>query len=217
MLISLLIFGPSCIGFLLILLTCNYANRWRWVLVASAIGTLLHLLSVAVVKGIADAGAAWGGGSSGGAVGYCIVGFIVLASPVIHRAMRHSKPLPTEGDPTEQTLIRFVRLRDDLKPLDYCISPTSTAISPDWLGVSRVCSRHRHRTDVQEDFILHYFMDDGRELTWEQYENLEIALDQAAYTVGVRRSEWRECCIPNHDDEQIPWSRVTQSRRAPDC
>ena len=92
--------------------------------------------------------------------------------------------------------------------MDYCISPTSATISPDWLGISQVRSRHPHRTDVHEDFILHFFMDDGRELTWEQFESLEIALDQAACIIGVRQSEWRECCIQNHNDEKIPWSRV---------
>jgi len=81
----LIMFGPSCVGFIVLLLTSIYAEKFRSVVVASVVAVLLHLLSVLVLSTLAGMGHAWGGSESSMPQTYCAIGFAVLAVPPLAR------------------------------------------------------------------------------------------------------------------------------------
>ena len=90
-----IMFGPSCVGFILLLLTCIAAKKFRSVVIASVVAAILHLLSVLVLFTLAGMGHAWGGSESSLPPTYCAIGFAVLAVPPLARlgydAYRSSK------------------------------------------------------------------------------------------------------------------------------
>jgi len=83
--IYLFLFGPSCLGFLILLFTCIIARKLRFVLVGIIAAVVLHLLSVLVLVTCAGMGHAWGGSESSLPIRYCIIGFFVFAVPLILR------------------------------------------------------------------------------------------------------------------------------------
>jgi hypothetical protein len=106
-----------------------------------------------------------------------------------------------------ETLVRFVRLRDDLKPLPiYLDGP----ISPDWIGITHCVGRWERRTDMSDDFIIYFMTDDGRDLEFEQYETLEIALDQAHGRYGIRKDEWVHTNQDVDWSSPLTWKKITQ-------
>src|SRR5688572_18601552 len=66
-----------------------------------------------------------------------------------------------------ERVLRRVRLRDDLKPVQI-YTADACPINPDWAAVT-------HSTDGNnESFNLVFFRFDGTPITWEQFETLEI-------------------------------------------
>jgi hypothetical protein len=109
-------------------------------------------------------------------------------------------------DRFSERLLRFVRLRPELLPLEVWVD--GAPLEPDWLGITHSLTPHEHRAVPLESFNLCYFRDDGELLYWQQFETLEIALDQAHAVVGVEREEWRACDIEIPEDERVPWSAL---------
>jgi len=111
-----------------------------------------------------------------------------------------------------ETLVRFVRLRDELKPLPiYLDGP----ISPDWVVIVQSRSKHERRTDITEEFVVYFMMDDGTDLEFEQYETLQIAMDQAKDNYGIEKSEWSKCNKEITWDTPLTWKSITQQTPPP--
>ena len=112
-------------------------------------------------------------------------------------------------DDCHETVVRYVRLRDELKPVEIYMGNPPNPINPDWVAITHAILRSRQRPDGIESFNLTFFMDDGKCLTWEQFETLEIAIDQAKAIVGILSDEWNVCRVEiTNDDGTIPWSDV---------
>ncbi|NQT17686.1 MAG: hypothetical protein HQ582_33330 [Planctomycetes bacterium] len=109
----------------------------------------------------------------------------------------------------DETIVRYVRLRDELKPVRIYTGDPPEPINPDWVAVTHAVLRSRRRPDGIEQFCLAFFMDDGQRLTWEQFETLHIAIDQATSIVGILPDEWYACRVEIvNDDGTMPWSDV---------
>lgn len=116
----------------------------------------------------------------------------------------------------EEILMGYVRLRDELKPVQIFITPSdgksAEPINPDWVGVTRATVRTPRRTEPIEAFLIRFYKDAGECITWEQFDSLEIALDQAKAIVGIRHDEWNRCRVTiKTDDESVRWSEVAAS------
>lgn len=112
-------------------------------------------------------------------------------------------------DECDETVIRYVRLRTELKPVEIYMGDPPAPINPDWVAITHAILRWRRRPDGIESFNLAFFMDDGQRLTWEQFETLEIAIDQAKSIVGILPDEWHSCRVEiDNDDGSVPWSSV---------
>jgi hypothetical protein len=108
-----------------------------------------------------------------------------------------------------ETVVRYVRLRDELKPVEIYMGDPPELINPDWVGITHAILRWRRRPDGIENFNLAFFMDDGQCLTWEQFETLQIAIDQANSIIGILPEEWNVCRVEiTNEDGTIPWSDV---------
>ena len=111
----------------------------------------------------------------------------------------------------DEFVVRYVRLRDDLKPVEIYMGDPLEPINPDWVAITHGVIRSSRRPDGIEGFNLTFFMDDGSCLTHEQFETLEIAIDQAHAIVGIRPDEWALCRVEiTNDDGSIPWQAVAQ-------
>jgi hypothetical protein len=106
-----------------------------------------------------------------------------------------------------ERLVRVVRLRDDLKPVQIFMGEPPQAISPDWVGITHVRWTEECRTEPHDSFDLSFRRDDGSEITWEQFETLRIALDQAKAIVGVKEEEWKTVSIEMTEDGW-PWNKI---------
>jgi len=108
-----------------------------------------------------------------------------------------------------ETIVRYTRLRDALKPVAIYRVDTSEPINPDWLAITDAVLPNEGRTNPREGFCVYYLPDDGRILGYGQYEALEIAKDQANAIAGIRSDEWRECHVELRGEyDTIPWSHV---------
>ena len=88
-----------------------------------------------------------------------------------------------------------------------------TPISPDWVAITHGGIWSRCRPNGIEGFNLAFFMDDGLCVTSEQFETLEIALDQAKAIVRILHDEWHTCNVEiTNQDGSIPWSSVARER-----
>ena len=95
---------------------------------------------------------------------------------------------------SSHTLLRYVRLRDDLKPVPiYSPDP----ISAEWLAITFAPATPKN---VVESYVIFFFDSDGRELEFLQFDTLDIALDQAHAIVGVKQDEWHQCSKPLPDE-----------------
>lgn len=104
-----------------------------------------------------------------------------------------------------EKLVRYVRLRDELKPLPiYLDGP----ISPDWVAIVHSRFKAERRTDIQEEFIVYFMMDDGKNLEFEQYETLRIAVEQIKSWYGIEKTEWIECSQEINWGEPLTWAKV---------
>ena len=89
---------------------------------------------------------------------------------------------------------------------------TLQPIDPDWVASTHAVAMREGRTDLSEGYCMYFLADDGEMLAYEQFDTLEIALDQANAIAGVPRTAWRECRVElpsDQDDIRIPWSWIT--------
>ncbi len=106
-----------------------------------------------------------------------------------------------------EIVIRRVQLRQELKPVEIYAGDPPTPIDPDWLAIT-------HATGAKglESYNLVFFRFDGTPITWEQFDTLRIALDQAHAIVGVDCSEWAACGVEiTNEDGSISWDDVTRN------
>ena len=100
-----------------------------------------------------------------------------------------------------ERVLRRVRLRDDLKPVQIYTRDPPLPINPDWAAVTHAIDGNN------ESFNLVFFRFDGTPITWEQFETLEIAVDQAHAIVGIEHSEWENCDAEIlSEDGTIAWT-----------
>jgi hypothetical protein len=79
--LNVVIFGPSVLGLLVLIVTCFSSGSVRWLKVSCAAAILLHATSIGVVFSLIAASGAGGGGSQGGVgllADYLIIGWAVI-------------------------------------------------------------------------------------------------------------------------------------------
>ena len=104
-----------------------------------------------------------------------------------------------------ETIIRCVRLRDELKPLPIWSAESNEPINPDWVGVNHTAWKVPQGSKESEAYNLAFYRDDGELLEYLQFDTLEIALDQAKAIAGIQPSEWRECNVSVSSGGRVPW------------
>ena len=109
---------------------------------------------------------------------------------------------------TNEFLIRYVRLREALKPIPVLAGDSPEPIKADWVGLSHAVLKLPKRSDEIESYILNFYREDGELLEALQFDALDIALDQAKAIAGIDPSEWRACNIAVPDDGRIAWSAI---------
>ena len=110
-----------------------------------------------------------------------------------------------------ETIVRYTRLPPELRPVDIFSADTLEPIDPDWVAITHAIVAREGRIDFLDGYCMYFLADDGRMLAYEQFDTLEIAIDQANAIAGIPRSAWKECrvALPEDDDsERIPWSYV---------
>ena len=115
------------------------------------------------------------------------------------------------SDERQQTIIRRVRLRKDLKPIPYLAGPNATEL--DWLMIA-------HVTDDKgfESFDLVFLRSDGAGFPWMGFETLRIAKAQAHAMVGVEYVEWEPCEVQlTNADRTISWERALPGAERAAC
>ena len=75
------------------------------------------------------------------------------------------------------TLLRFVRLRDDLKPVPIYTGDPVAPISAEWLAITFVPATPKC---VVESYVIFFLDCDGRELEFLSFDTLEIAFQLGA-------------------------------------
>jgi hypothetical protein len=109
----------------------------------------------------------------------------------------------------QEWVVRYARLPEELKPLPIYPADTLDPIAPDWLAITRAISRSERVPSGIEGYVLYFLLDDGTCLASEQYETLQVAIDQAKATVGIGKDEWCECRVKvTAEDGTIRWSDV---------
>lgn len=113
---------------------------------------------------------------------------------------------------TEEVVVRFVDLSVDRRNSILIFSglPTEEAdfgpdgqIRPDWVAIT-----HARLAENCESWNLYYLSSAGYVYAIEQYETLEIAMDQAQADAGVMHAEWTHCWASVPEDGVIPRSAV---------
>lgn len=108
------------------------------------------------------------------------------------------------NDALREFVVRKVRLRDDLKPVEIYMGDPPRPIEPDWVAITHGFSR-----DL-DGFNLVFFRFDGTTITSEPFDTLETALDQARAIVGIEHSEWESCHVEITDEDgRISWDEVS--------
>ncbi len=103
---------------------------------------------------------------------------------------------------TAITIIRRVRLREDLKPI-RCLGE-SKGPGPDWLTIAHVTDNKGY-----ESFDCVFLRSDGVPFPWMGFETLMIAKDQAHAMVGVEYVEWEPCnIVVTGADQSVSWERA---------
>lgn len=117
----------------------------------------------------------------------------------------------TMTDDIRSTIIRRVRLRQDLKPIRCLVG--SNAGEVEWLTIA-------HVTDGKgfESFDLVFLRCDGTAFPWMGFETLKIARDQAHANVGVEYVEWEPCSVEiTNADHSISWGRALPGAEQAAC
>ena len=76
------------------------------------------------------------------------------------------------NDTLREFVLRKVRLRDDLKPVEIYMGDPPPPIEPDWVAITHGFSRRLDGCN------LVFFRFDGTAITSEPFDTLEIALDR---------------------------------------
>jgi hypothetical protein len=101
-----------------------------------------------------------------------------------------------EPDPT---VIRAVRIREDLKPL-IIHDEDDEPIEAEWAAIVEGGKAPK------EWFRVSFMSDEGEEVESLSFETLEIALDQAKEIAGIDHDEWTECDVTERDG--LKWDDV---------
>jgi hypothetical protein len=112
-------------------------------------------------------------------------------------------------DELEEVVAQVVRLREELKPPEV-YDAHGEHMPGDWLAVTHSVTPYHGRVPL-ERWILYLVDDRGNVGHVEQFDTLEIALDQAHSIFGVERDEWRETHVVIEDGpvgHLMPWSSV---------
>jgi hypothetical protein len=110
------------------------------------------------------------------------------------------------NDTLREFVVRRVRLRDDLKPVEIYMGDPPEPIQPDWVAITHGFSRRL------DGYNLTFFRFDGTCITSEPFDTLEIALDEAHAIVGLEHSEWDSCHVEITDEDgRISWEEVTNA------
>jgi len=112
-----------------------------------------------------------------------------------------------------EIIVRYTRLRDELKPVAiYRVDPPEP-INPDWAAITQAIVPDEGRINPREGFCIYYLSDDGEILGYGQYDSLEIAVDQANAIAGIRSDEWRVSHVELRGEyDTIPWSHERSGR-----
>jgi hypothetical protein len=113
-------------------------------------------------------------------------------------------------DRIEQTVVRAVRPRLELRPVQIYMGEPPAPIDPDWIGIVRHTRYSDRIQEGRESYRLSFFNEKGEEITYEGFDSLEIALDQAKRIVGINHNEWVTCTVPFPEDDIVPWKSVLQ-------
>ena len=115
-----------------------------------------------------------------------------------------------------QTVVRRVRLRDALKPVQTCWR-FSDSLEPDWLMITHVTGPGSYETfDLQLLRGTASLCGTGcwavSLVGWNSYETLRIAKGQAKADIGVEYVEWELCDIEiTNEDGNTDWRRALPS------
>ena len=103
-------------------------------------------------------------------------------------------------DEIQEVVVKRVKLREDLNPVQIYMGTPCKPIEPDWGAITH------GKTKNNEGYNLVFFKIDGTPITWEQFETLEIAIDQAKAIVGIKKTEWSNCEVEiTREDGGISW------------
>ena len=121
------------------------------------------------------------------------------------------------GENVVEHIVRYTRLREELKPVKIYPADTLEPIRPDWVAITHGIVTSDRLVAPGEGFNIAFLTDNGQHLAFMQFETLEIAIDQAHAIAGIRHGEWTACHVEVTDDEgRIPWSLVAQQRHSVD-
>ena len=100
--------------------------------------------------------------------------------------------LATQGVAVEEseTIVRYAPLDPARNSVEIYTSGPQP-IDPFWIAVTDVWSSFGDLTYPKQGFVLYFLASDGHILAREQFETLEIALDQAHSIAGVGFDQWR--------------------------
>ncbi len=110
------------------------------------------------------------------------------------------------SDGIREMVVRRVRLREELKPVNVCWH--TGPVQPDWLFITRIAGPDGH-----ESFDLQFVKQWGSRgvgiTGYMSYETLLIAKSQAHAEIGVEYVEWEPCSIQiTNADGSIDWGRA---------
>lgn len=111
-----------------------------------------------------------------------------------------------------EVIVRYVRLREELEPMDIVDGATLASLPGDWLAITRLFASPHPGRDPMEHFMLYLLTDTGEKSESLTFDTLQIALDQAQAIFGVEHDEWHSAEVRlSRDDEwvdRIPWAFV---------
>jgi hypothetical protein len=97
-----------------------------------------------------------------------------------------NKEIDSENEDRE-IIIRRTILRKELKPVQIYMGNPPRPIDPDWVAITHAKNKYG------ESFIIVFYKFDGTLITFEQFDTLEIAMDQANAIAGIKSNEWLTC------------------------
>lgn len=103
-------------------------------------------------------------------------------------------------------IVRFARIPDRAKPLDYADS-SGNLIDPDWLTITHNqlgVNCHGGSVGTHGSWSMEYRREDGSVITWNEFETIELAIETAQRWHSINPAEWRTCMLPDSDSAR-PW------------